>query len=525
MSDVIQYDGFTLPYNYEARPYQFPFLRYLDNTNIKRKMAFLMCHRRGGKDLTAWNAMIKETQKRVGIYWHMLPQLNQAKRVIWNGKTKQGVSFLDFIPPQLIASKRDDELIVKLKNGSIIQLVGADKVDSLVGANPIWVTFSEFALMKPSVYNYISPILRENDGTAVFVTTPRGKNHAYDLFKSMTTSKDCFVQLLTVDDTKQPLLHNGEKLRDKNNKVIYAPVVTQEDLDYERTVNNMPEELVQQEWYCSFETALVGAYYSEATARIEREERLKTSLYNPKYPVYTAWDLGFSDAMSIWYFQVYNNAAHFIEYNEFTGRSLVEGCHIVTCSFDKLKTDCGWDDGMIQKAISQFSHHKMYNYRTHFAPHDMKQTELSRGVTRLSVARKEGGIDFTVLKKADVQSGIDTVRKILVRAYFDREGTQLGFRALKEYHKTWDEKKNCYSDTPYHDWASHPSDGMRYAAQAIITHIDKNFLSYNQGEYADHRYNPLAPDRIEKMENKLKKILRIGKTADTDYNPLDLKNH
>lgn len=518
--------GFSLPYNFEPRPYQYPFLRYMDNERIKRKTAFLMCHRRGGKDLTAWNAMIKATQKRVGVYWHMLPQLNQAKNVIWNGKTKEGKSFMDFIPPQLISSKRDDEMIIKLTNGSIIKLCGADKVDSLVGANPIWITFSEFAIMKPSVFHYLSPILRENDGTAVFVTTPRGKNHAYEQFKSMAPSPDCFVQLLTVEDTKKPLIYEGEKLRDKDNKIIYVPVTTQEDLEHERSINNMPEELLRQEYYCDFEVALVGSYYSEATARIEREERIKLDLFNPKYPVYTAWDLGISDQMAIWFFQVYDNNAYFIEYNEFTGRTLQECCHIVTGNLEKLKTDFAWDDLMMQKAIQQFSHHKKYNFKQHFAPHDIAVRELTRGVSRLVIAKKEGGIDFRVLKRAGVQEGIDTVRKVLVKSEFDKDKTQLGFRALKEYHKQWDDKRLCFADNPYHDWSSNGADSMRYAAQAVVSNIDRSFLMYSTQAFADHKYNPLLKEKIDAAERRIKKICRMPTPhAETNYNPLDLKNH
>ena len=111
--------------------------------------------------------------------------LTQARKIIWNGRTKDGVSFLDFIPPPLIKSKREDDMTIKLTNGSLIQLVGADHFDSLVGTNPVGVNFSEFALMRPAVWDYISPILNENDGWACFVTTPRGRNHAFDLFCSM----------------------------------------------------------------------------------------------------------------------------------------------------------------------------------------------------------------------------------------------------------------------------------------------------------------------------------------------------
>ena len=87
----------------------------------------------------AWNNLIKESQKRVGTYWHVLPLLNQARKIIWTGSTRDGIPFLDFIPPPLIKSKRDDDMSIRLTNGSLIQLVGADRIDSLMGSNPIGI--------------------------------------------------------------------------------------------------------------------------------------------------------------------------------------------------------------------------------------------------------------------------------------------------------------------------------------------------------------------------------------------------
>ena len=165
-------EGFTLPYKFTPREYQYPFLRYFD-TVTSRQRAFLLAHRRTGKDLLAWNNLILQSQKRVGSYWHCLPQLNQARKIIWTGSTKDGIPFLDFIPPPLIKSKRDDDMSIRLKNGSLIQLVGADHFDSLVGSNPVGVNLSEFALMKPAVWDYLSPILNENDGWACFITACR----------------------------------------------------------------------------------------------------------------------------------------------------------------------------------------------------------------------------------------------------------------------------------------------------------------------------------------------------------------
>ena len=495
----------TLPYRFTPREYQYPVLRYFDEVP-NRKRAYLLAHRRTGKDLLAWNILIKESQKRVGTYWHVLPLLNQARKIVWTGSTKDGIPFLDFIPPPLIASKRDDDMSIRLKNGSLIQLVGADRIDSLIGSNPIGVTLSEFAVMKPSVWDYLSPILNENDGWAMFITTPRGRNHAFDLFKSMVDAVNhkgakYFVQVLTVDDTRKPLLDGqGEPVIGKDGRPVMVPIMSPEAIQEQRDLN-IPEEIIQQEYYCSFEAGMVGSYYSEAIAKLEKEGRAvkDLSIFDPSKPVYTAWDIGFSDSMSIWYFQIDKKKINVIEYDEFVGRSLIECCYIVQAQWDKLRDVCGWSDDQVSKTIALYQHHENYNYKTHFGPHDLDQTDISIGVTRRSVA-KQHGIKFKLVPRTDVQSGIDLVRRILINVTFELTRTNDGLRALKEYHKEWDEKTQMYSDKPCHDWSSHGADAFRYLAQAVVTFIDKAMDRPSLSDQADFKVDPLS-DKIKKYDD------------------------
>lgn len=485
----------TLPYNFTPREYQYPVLRYYDEMK-GRQRAFLLAHRRTGKDLLAWNILIKETQKRVGTYWHVLPLLNQARKIIWTGSTKDGIPFLDFIPPPLIASKRDDDMSIRLTNGSLIQLVGADRIDSLMGSNPVGVNLSEFALMKPSVWDYLSPILNENDGWANFITTPRGRNHAFDLFKSMVDAANnkgakYFVQVLTVDDTRKPLLDGaGEPVIGQDGNPVMVPVISPEAIQEQRDLN-VPEEVIQQEYYCSFEAGMVGAYYSEAIARLEKEGRAfkDLNLFKDGLPVYTAWDIGFSDSMAIWYFQVDGKRINVIEYNEFVGRSIIECCHIVNAKWEALREECSWSDDMVAKTMALYQHHENYKYKQHFGPHDLSNTEISIGVSRKDVAKKHG-IKFKLVPRTDVQSGIDLVRRILINCYFELTRTNDGLRALKEYHKKWNEDKQMYEENPCHDWSSHGADGFRYLAQGIVTFIDKS-LDRKTPDVATFQFNPL----------------------------------
>ena len=514
-----------LPYGFEPRGYQIPFYKYMENRQ-KRQRAFLLEHRRAGKDLHAWNWLIKASQLRVGTYWHMLPKLNQGKRVIWNGKTKEGKSFLDYIPPSLVANKREDEMLIKMNNGSIIQIVGADKYDSLVGANPVGVVFSEFALMNPASWDFIRPMLNENDGWAVFVTTPRGRNHAYDLFKTAANNPEWFCQLLTVNDTTKALTDDhGKTVYDENGKKVFVPVISKQMIQEERD-SGMPEEMIEQEYYCSFDAALVGAYYGQHIAMCEKENRIRTVPYNKEYKVYTAWDIGFSDSMAVWYFQVYDNMVHLIEYNEFENRSLIEVCHIVQMKDNLDKLD-GIDPEMKQVYRQKYGHHKEYDYAKHFGPHDISTREITNKISRRSVARREG-INFQPLPRTDVMDGINVARKMFSKCEFDLDRTVQGVRALKDYQKEWDSVRYCYKDKPLHNWASHGSDGFRYVAIAVTRFIDKDFLD-RVSDVAEVEYERLSPydkqirELIEINENKLriqnrKKHGFSTNIAKTDYN-------
>ncbi|MCR9236174.1 MAG: hypothetical protein NXI17_05840 [Alphaproteobacteria bacterium] len=221
----------TLPHDWNPRDYQIPVMSYLDGGG---KRAMSLWHRRAGKDSAGLNYAAKEMFRRPGVYWHLLPTQTQARKVVWNNVDRQGRKMVDqAFPEELRAKKRDDEMLVEFKNGSMWQLAGADNYDSLVGANPVGVIFSEWALTNPTAWDFIRPILLENGGWAWFNTTPRGRNHAYQMAVMAQKNPEWFFERLTVDDTK---------------------VLTEAQIQEERD-SGMSEEKIQQEYYCSFEAA------------------------------------------------------------------------------------------------------------------------------------------------------------------------------------------------------------------------------------------------------------------------------
>lgn len=230
----------TLPYKFDPRWYQTNFLKKWDE-GIQRLI--LVGHRRLGKDKMVFANLPKKMMERVGTYFYFLPTYNQARKVIWNGADGEGFRFLDHFPKEIVKKKNEADMILELTNGSILQLVGADNIDRIVGTNPIGVVFSEYSIMKPEVWDFISPILTENGGFAVFVYTPRGQNHGYKLMKMAEKNPKWHVEIL---------------------KVSYTNAVKEEDLLEQK--QGMSASLYNQEYECDF-TENASAVYKDLHKR------------------------------------------------------------------------------------------------------------------------------------------------------------------------------------------------------------------------------------------------------------------
>jgi len=223
----------VLPHKFEPRGYQMGFMKTFRGEMKKpdgiRKYV-LVWHRRAGKDKTVVNTIISEMLRKKGTYYYMFPTYEQGHKVIWTGADRTGMKFLDHFPHKLIAEKNETRMMIKLVNGSVFQVVGADKIDRAMGTNPIGVVFSEYSLMKSNVYEYLSPILAENNGFAVFVYTARGKNHGWSRLQiAKANNQDYYWELITVDDTN----------------AISDKVLEQEKKEH-------PKDFIDQEYYNKF---------------------------------------------------------------------------------------------------------------------------------------------------------------------------------------------------------------------------------------------------------------------------------
>lgn len=362
------------------------------------------------------------------MYIHVFPYQNQGRRVIWNGIDRNGKKFLSAFPDGLIESKSDLEMRLILKNGAIYQVLGADDPDKLVGINCVGAIFSEYALMDPQAFDLVRPILAENGGWAIFPSTPRGKNHFHDLI----FGKD-----------GKPGAKDNPKWYVSIESVTTTGAVDPEVIEEDRRMG-VDEALIKQEYYCDFNAALQGAYYEKQMNGLSERKQITDVPFDPALEVHTAWDLGVNDSMSIWIFQLNRGVPQVIKYIEGSG------------------------DGLTYyiKELKRMSDQNNWVFGTHFAPHDINATEITSGKTRLVTAR-ELGFRFTALDRAEVDDGIEAVRQLLPRCFFDAKGCARGVEALKSYRKQWDEKLKVYRNKPLHDWASHPADAFRTLAMGL----------------------------------------------------------
>lgn len=404
--------------NFTPRDYQKQALHELHTVGKNR--AVWVWHRRAGKDKTALcGQLIPSMLQRSGCYYHWFPTAALGRKVIWDGVDKDGFKVLDHFPKELIAKQNDQEMKITYKNGSIYQVVGTDKNDT-VGPNPVGNIFSEYALQHSRAWEYTRPILAENGGWAIFAYTPRGNNHGKELFDMSVNNKDWDSRLLTVDDTH---------------------AITQAAIQAERDAG-MPEDMIQQEFYCSFTLGVEGAYYAKLIVAAYNEGRVGFFPAENNVKVYTFWDLGIDDDTAIWFVQFIGSEIRVIDY--YYNRN--EGLN----HYAKVIQD------------------KPYVYGGHYFPPDVRQ--------RMQGAAIQSRYDIlcdmyserlvNVIESHRVADGITSVKGILSKCRFNEATTKSGIKSLENYRQKYDEQIRKYSDQPLHDWSSHAADAFRYLAVA-----------------------------------------------------------
>jgi phage terminase large subunit len=387
-------------------------------------------HRRWGKDDVMLHRTAIAAHERVGTYWHCLPEYAQGRKALWTavnahtGKRRIDEAF----PEELVANRNEQEMFIRFKNGSTWQIIGSDRYDTTVGAGPVGLVYSEWALANPSAWGYHRPMVEENDGWACFITTPRGRNHAKAMYDMAVASPKWFAEISNVHKTG-----------------ALSPEQLAEGLaEYQSLYgDDVGQAQFQQEYECSFNAAILGAYYAREMIAVRNEGRIDPGLEAlPDRPVHRAWDIGVRDDTSIWWFQVVGGQIYVLDC--YTANSTGVDHYVDVIA--KKRDERGWIDGV------------------DLVPHDAKVMEWGPGRSRVETMISLG-LNPDVVPRAGFLDGINAVRRTLPRCVFHVRCEEIGIPALEQYRRRWDDEKKVFMDTDRHDWTSHLSDAMRYLSQ------------------------------------------------------------
>lgn len=410
----------------------------------------LCWHRRAGKDDFALHRAAVGAFERVGNYWHMLPLANQARRAIWEavnphtGRRRIDEAF----PKELRETTREQDMFIRFKNGSTWTVFGSDNYESGIGSPPIGVVFSEYALADPQAWAFLRPILAENGGWAMFISTPRGRNHFSRLTEYARANPDeWYGEVLTVEDTHAI----APEVLDRERRELAAERGDKE-----------AQAIIDQEYYCDFDAALPGAYYGEHMVTAGREGRIGDFPWLPNMPVGIASDLGHGDQFVNWFYQQLPS-----------GRIRI---------IDVLPGS-GVGIDYYAKRITALP----YSIVDTIWPHDGGHGNI-RDVNGTTLVMQAKGLGWHPIRVIDrdpsVDMGIQAVRQIFPLFEFNTQPLPhmksdgsietmdeakarmaRAIDALRQYRREYDTDRQCFKDAPLHDWTSDFADALRYLAR------------------------------------------------------------
>lgn len=386
-----------------------PFLPYHD---ASQRYCLTVAHRRAGKTVARINKLIQRAAMSTmpsPRFGYLAPYFVQAKDIAWNYLKEYAAPIIE-----LGGKVNESELSVTFPhNSAVIRLYGADNAERLRGLYFDGLVGDEAQDIKPSVLtSIILPALSDRKGWFDLSGTPKGWGNLLGAtYKRAQSDPDWYVQVLRASETGLIDADELEQLR-----------------------RSMPANEYEQEFECSFDAAISGAYFAREFADAEQQGRITNVPWEPQLQVHTAWDLGVSDSTTIWFYQQINQEIRLIDYYEASGFGLD---HYV-------------------KVIKE----RPYVYGNHYAPHDIQVREFGTGKSRYETALSLG-IRFDVVENIPIKDGIDAVRMAVPRMWIDKTKCAVGLDAVKQYREKRDEKRNIEFG-PLHDWTSHAADSLRY---------------------------------------------------------------
>jgi hypothetical protein len=415
-----------LPHNgWNPRPHQMALWNYLNNGG---KRAVAVWHRRAGKDDVLLHHTMRSAWLRPANHWHCLPEYAMARKAIWDAVNPHtGIRRIDEAFPQALReSTREHDMHITFKNGSTWSCIGSDSYNRTVGSSAAGIVYSEYALCNPSAWAYHRPMIEENNGWAAFITTPRGRNHAWDMLNHARRAEGWFSEVLTAVDT-------GALTRQQLDDSL-AEYVSLYGADMGRAA-------YESEYMCSFSAAIMGAYYALECAEVRNEGRILDIEPDLDRPVDRAWDLGVRDDTAVWWYQARG------------GQLLI------------LDVMAGSQVGVEHHRDEIFKRHQErgWIHGNDYVPHDAKIKEWGSGRTRVETMQSMG-LSPILVPLAGLEDGINAVRRTLPLCVFHPR-CEAGIAALENYQREWDDDKKTFKLNPLHNWASHYSDAFRYLAQ------------------------------------------------------------
>jgi phage terminase large subunit len=424
---------------WEPRKHQRKFWNALDTFQF----SIMVAHRRWGKDDVLLHKTCIKAHERIGAYWHCLPEYAQARKAIWaavnarTGKRRIDEAF----PHELRAATNEQEMFIRFKNGSTWQCIGSDRFDSTVGAGPVGLTYSEWALANPSAWAYHRPMIVENKGWAAFITTPRGDNHCKKMLERAMSSDLWFGDVSDVSKTGA-LTEADLQMALEDYTALYGDA-------------ELAQAQIDQEYHCSFTAAIPGAFYGTQMRELMSAGRIRACKVDPRYPVNTAWDLGMSDATAIWFWQLVGTQMR-----------------IVGCYSNNMK-----DIDHYRDVIFERSETGGYRRGIDLVPHDATPKIFGMKRTRLETMA-DLGLKPRVVPMHKIDDGRNAVRRLLPFCVFDADECEAGLSALQQYRRKWDDKLKTFIGDHVHDWASHFADAFRYLAMGYeMVHEERDVKS------------------------------------------------
>lgn len=390
-----------------------------------------------GKDEVALHHTAIKAMERVGNYWHMLPVQEQARKAIWeavNSHTGR-VRWKEVFPPEIIAHVDNQAMKLTFKNGSTWQVLGSDNYESNVGASAVGIVYSEAALGNPHAHGYFRPILLENNGWSMHVSSVRGRNHFYKLFKLHESNPESFCQLLSAETSG---VFTEAQLENERREMI---------AEYGFAIGT---SLFAQEYLSDWDSSVIGAVFGKELKRLEEEGRAAPFMYDARYPVDTSWDLGVGDATVVLFWQQIGNKQRLIDWYSSNDTGLEHYAEVLAS--------------------------KPYFYGNHAGPHDIAVREWGlNGVSRLDHAKRLG-LHFTRMPNVSKAEQIAAASQLIGLMEVNvgehpvddpMEDCRFILEAMKQYKFKFDKTRKVMSKNPEHDWTSHYADALMTRALQV----------------------------------------------------------